>query len=137
MLHITNIDDCNFSMYGDLIGIAGLKVLGKTDVLAKASEPVYNESQGRITIYNSSKQLTLVGRKPVDELNLDGTVYLTSQEFVVAFNNLMNQCCCNGGESTTTEEITTTSELDGELLSNEEDEILLTNEDGQRLTLNE
>jgi hypothetical protein len=102
MLHITNIDDCNFSLHGDAIGIAGLKVLGKTNIQAKASEPVYNETEGRITIYDSEKELTYVGRKPVNEIELDGVIYATAEAFVVEFNNVMNQCCCGEGEATTT-----------------------------------
>jgi hypothetical protein len=94
MLIITNIDDCNFSLHGDAIGIAGLKVLSKVNVVAKASEPVYNELQGRITIYDIKRKTRVVMRKPVSLIKLDGTVYASSQDFVVAFNAIMAQCCC-------------------------------------------
>lgn len=129
MLYITNIDDCNFSMYGDAIGIAGLKVYGKKNIAAKAHEPVYNELQGRVSVYNLFTKKRVVDTTTVDQIDLDGTVYATAQEFVVVFNNIMAECCCL--------EATTTLGLDGELLINEDEEIIVTNEDNQRITLNE
>ena len=109
MLYINNIDDCNFSLEGYLATITGLKVVGKKEFAARANEPVYNETYGRVTVYNVNKDEKLVSCKPVNEITLDGTVYGTAQAFVVAFNNLMNECCCGGGSTpATTEEVTTT-----------------------------
>lgn len=116
-------------MYGDLGGIAGLKVYGKKNIAAKAHEPVYNELTGRVSVYNIFTKKRVVDTTTVDKIDLDGTVYSTAQEFVVAFNNLMAECCCL--------EATTTLGLDGELLVNEDEEIIVTNEDSQRITLNE
>jgi hypothetical protein len=134
MLFITNIDDCNFSMRGSF-SPSGLKVLGKKEFTAKACEPVYNEVCGRVNVFNINNGEALVRRKPVNEITLNGTVYATPQEFVVAFDALMNLCCCADNEVATTEEATTTG-IDGELLTNENDEILLTNETGEEIILN-
>jgi hypothetical protein len=112
MLYINNIDDCNFSLQGNLAAITGLKVMSKKGIVSKAIEPVYNEVQGRIVAYNINTGDKVINSKLVSEITLDGTVYGTAQAFVVAFNNLMNLCCCGevGGGTTpaTTEEVTTT-----------------------------
>jgi hypothetical protein len=114
MLYIESIDDCNMSLNGNAVAQTGFKVVSKKDFLARANEPVYNEVQGRVTVYNTNKDEKLVSCKLVSEITLDGTVYATAQEFVVTFNNLMNLCCCGevgGGTTpaTTIEEVTTTS----------------------------
>lgn len=96
MLYIENIDDCNFRMYGTNISVTGVKVLSKTGFLAKALEPAYNETKGRICIYDSGKDEKILNHKAVSDINLDGTVYATAEAFVVAFNNLMAECCCSG-----------------------------------------
>jgi hypothetical protein len=112
MLYIESIDDCNMSLHGNAVAQTGLKIVGKKEFLARANEPVYNETYGRVTVYNINKDEKLVECKPVNEITLDGVVYGTAQTFVVAFNNLINLCCCGevGGTVTTTEEVTTTSE---------------------------
>lgn len=101
MLYITNIDNCNFSLRGNTVK-TGLKVLGKKGFAAKSNEPVYNEIQGRVTVYDLSRGIKLVESKPVSKINLDGTVHSTAQAFVVAFNNLMAQCTESPEPTTTT-----------------------------------
>lgn len=110
MLYIINIDACNFSLEGLLATQTGLKVYGKKEFAAKACEPVYNETFGRVTVYNMNTDQKIVDKTPINEIDLDGTVHVTAQAFVVAFNNLMKQCCCGGTtETTTTGEPTTTA----------------------------
>ena len=92
MLTITNIDDCNFSIQGSLGTVTGLKVLGKREFAALATEPVYNETYGRVKVYNINNNLTLVDRTPINEITLNGTVHTTAQAFVVAFNAMMATC---------------------------------------------
>ena len=92
MLHIVNIDSCNFTMYGDSIAVQGLKVLSKNNVLAKAMEPVGSEVQGRIRIWDEMEENYLVNHKEVSQVAIGGVTYPTAQAFVVAFNALMNQC---------------------------------------------
>ena len=98
MLYITNIDDCNFSIYGGLGTITGLKVLGKREFAAKATEPVYNETYGRVKVYNVNNNITLVDRTPVSEITLNGTVHTTAQAFVVAFNAMIATCVGSSSE---------------------------------------
>ena len=92
MLYIVNVDDCSFTMYGDTVAQAGLKIMSKTGVLAKAQEPAYNEVQGRIRIYDAEKEEYLVNHKPVSDITLDGVVHATALEFVVAFNTMIAEC---------------------------------------------
>jgi hypothetical protein len=110
MLTITNIDDCNFSIQGSLGTVTGLKVLGKREFVALATEPVYNETYGRVKVYNINNNLTLVDRTPINEITLNGTVHTTAQAFVVAFNNMIQECFTDAIENpTTTAAPTTTS----------------------------
>lgn len=86
MLYIKDIDENTFKMYGDVVSQEGERILPKLGVTAKAKEPAYNETTGRIGIWDSEKGIWLLAYKPVDEIDLDGTVYATAQTFVVAFN---------------------------------------------------
>lgn len=99
MLNITNIDNCNFSLSGT-IG-SGLKVYYKKGFFAKACEPVYNETYGRINIQDKTERI--ISRTPVNQVSLDNVIYATAQEFVTAFNNMIGECCCVQVEPTTTE----------------------------------
>ena len=109
MLTITNIDNCNFSLQG-LIGTqTGLKVYGKREFAAKSCEPVYNETYGRIVVYNINTDDAIIDKTPINQITLDGTVHTTAQAFVVAFNNMIAECGAVA-EVTTTAEATTTSE---------------------------
>jgi hypothetical protein len=91
MLYIINIDDNTFSLHGDSIGIAGLKVISKKNLAAKAHEPVYNESQGRVSIYNTFNKKNIVDRTPISEITVDDIVYETAQELVVAVNGIIGE----------------------------------------------
>lgn len=91
MLYIENIDDCNFKMYGSTSQI-GEKILSKRGVTAKAMEPAYNETQGRIRIWDAEKEEFLLQHKEVTGITLDSTVYTDSEDFVLAFNTLMELC---------------------------------------------
>lgn len=99
MLYILNIDDCNFSIYGGLGTITGLKVLGKREFAAKATEPVYNETYGRVKVYNINNNLTLIDRTPISEVTLNGVVHATAQAFVVAFNAMIATCVSSASGS--------------------------------------
>ena len=99
MLYIVNIDDCTFRMYGTNISQTGVKVLHKQGLVAKSHEPAYNESVGRVAIYNFQKGEKMLAHKPVSEIVLNGTTYATAQGFVAAFNTMMALCCCGGGGS--------------------------------------
>lgn len=97
MLYILNIDDCNFSIYGGLGTITGLKVLGKREFVAKACEPVYNETHGRVMVYNINNLQNLVDKTPISQITLNGTVHSTAQAFVVAFNAMIATCVGSSG----------------------------------------
>lgn len=103
MLFITNIDDCTFKIHGDSIySTTGVRILNKKNFLVKIVEPaVPYESVGRVTIYDGVKQEKLVTLKPLDQIDLNGTVHPTGEAFAVAFNTMIAQCCCGGssGES--------------------------------------
>lgn len=103
MLYIENIDDCTFRMYGSNVAQAGVKVLSKMGLAAKAQEPAYNESTGRVSIYNYQKDEKLLNHKAVSSVLLDGVLYANAETFVNAFNNLMAECCCGSGSGSTTE----------------------------------
>jgi hypothetical protein len=103
MLYIENIDDCTFRLYGDHTSQAGLKVMSKMGMGAKGQEPAYNESTGRVSIYNFQKDEKILNHKKVSNIRLDGVIYATAQSFVNAFNNLMAECCCGSGGGSTTE----------------------------------
>jgi hypothetical protein len=135
MLYIENIDDCTFKMYGNLTTETGVKILDKRNFVARGVEPQSAETQGRITIYNTTLREKILVLKPVANINLDGTVYVTAETFVAAFNALMAECCCAGTSNddsdittTTTEEIqrevtTTTEEIQGETTTTTTEEI--------------
>lgn len=119
MLFIEKIDDCNFRVYGDSISKSGLKIVSMKVLVARAMEPAYNETQGRIRIFDSEKEEYIVNHKPVSQITLDGVVYITAAGFVQAFNTTVNECCCEDGSmpsnttSTTEEpEVTTTTEAE-------------------------
>jgi hypothetical protein len=99
MLYIENIDSCTFKMWGTNVSQTGVKILGKEGLAAKGQEPAYNETTGRISIYNFQKDEKLLNHKPVSEIVLQGVIYATAQAFVSAFNALMAECCCGGGGS--------------------------------------
>lgn len=86
MLYIEDIDDNTFKMYGDVVSQEGKRILPKLGVTAKAKEPAYNETTGRIGIWDSEKAIWLLAYKPVNEIDLGGTVHATADAFVVAFN---------------------------------------------------
>lgn len=112
MLYIVNIDDCNFKMYGDEVSQTGLKILGKSGLVAKAQEPAYNETQGRVSIFNFQKDEKLLNHKDVSDISLNGTVHATAEAFIIAFNFMMMECCCDSVpvvNTTTEEEVATTS----------------------------
>lgn len=100
MLYIENIDDCTFKMWGTNVSKTGVKILGKQGLSAKAQEPAYNETQGRISIYNFQKDEKLLNHKPVSEIVLNGVIYATGESFVVAFNTMITECCCGGSGGT-------------------------------------
>lgn len=86
MLYIEDIDDNTFKMYGDVVSQEGERILPKLGVTAKAKEPAYNETTGRIGIWDGEKDIWLLAYKTVEEIDLDGTVYTTAEDFVAAFN---------------------------------------------------
>lgn len=91
MLYITNIDDNTFSLHGDLGGIAGLRVISKKNLAAKAHEPVYDELQVRVSIYNIFNKKNIVDRTPISEIMVDDIVYETAEDFVVEVNNIIGE----------------------------------------------
>ena len=130
MLFIEKIDDCNFKMYGDEVSRTGLKILGKSGLVAKAQKPAYNEVQGRISIFNSGKNEKLLNHKVVSGISLNGTVHVTAEAFVIAFNAMIAECCCGSVPvvNTTTEEqeITTTSTEAETTTTTSEEEVVTT-----------
>jgi len=100
MLYIENIDDCTFKMWGTNVSQTGVKIIGKQGIVVKAQEPAYNETYGRIRIYDSSKDEYLLNHKPVSEIVLDSVIYATAEAFVVAFNTMITACGCSGGSGT-------------------------------------
>jgi hypothetical protein len=120
MLYIVNIDDCTFRMYGTNISQTGVKVLHKQGLVAKSHEPAYNETVGRVAIYNFQKGEKFLSHKPVSEIILNGTLYATAEGFVSAFNTMMAACCCggSGGSGDYTEIITAIENLGDRIIAN-------------------
>jgi len=89
-------------MWGNVVSQTGVKILGKQGLAIKAQEPAYNETYGRISIYNFQKDEKILNHKPVNQIYLDGVIYPTAQAFIVAFNALLTACCCGSGSGDST-----------------------------------
>lgn len=82
MLHIENIDAYSIRIGDGYGGGTYFKVLPKSLEARKAAD-------GRVWISHTEKKETIVNNEPVSEITLDGVVYGTGEEFVVAFNEVI------------------------------------------------
>ena len=101
MLHIENIDAYSIRFGSHYGGGTHSKILPKT-LQARRDEI------DRVWISHTDKTESVLNCTEVSNITLDGTVYSTGQEFVVAFNALMASSTAFT-TTTTTPAVTTTT----------------------------